>query len=300
MKGRTRMWRYRHAVTRYVDPVLRPIAGRLPSFGIVTHRGRKTGRTYETPVNVFRRGDDYVFFLTYGSDVDWVKNCLAAGGCMIRTRGRDVRLVEPELIEDPELSLAPGFVRLVEKHLAGVSEVLRMRRVSEAPSIDIHPLRRNELVLVSKTLTNRSARLHRERLERQEGGGFTYLIAWRDGRPIGHVGIDWPDDRRPRHELEWGADRAVVHDLEVAPSERDRGVGRAMLLALEDRVRARGLVEIGLGTGLSEGYTAARHLYRSLGYVERPGTLHLESARSPFKPPEEAWIDILTTWFKTL
>ena len=122
------MWRHRHVVSRYVDPLLRPVAGWLPTFGIVTHRGRKTGRTYETPVNVFRRGDEYRFFLTYGSDVDWVRNILAAGACMLRTRGRDVRLVEPELIADPELELAPPFVRFVERRLAGVTEVLRMRR----------------------------------------------------------------------------------------------------------------------------------------------------------------------------
>ena len=127
MDGRTRIWRFRHAVTRYVDPVLRPVAGRLPTFGVVTHRGRKTGRIYETPVNVFRRGDEYLFFLTYGSDVQWVKNILAARSCTLRTRGRDVELVEPELIADPELKLAPGFVRFVEKRLAGVTEVLRMR-----------------------------------------------------------------------------------------------------------------------------------------------------------------------------
>ena len=130
MDGRTRVWRYRHAVTRYVDPVLRPVAGRLPAFGVVTHRGRTSGREYRTPVNVFRRGDHYLFFLTYGSDVDWVKNTLAAGTCSLRTRGRDVALAEPELIADPELTLAPPFVRLVEKHVAGVTEVLRMRLAS--------------------------------------------------------------------------------------------------------------------------------------------------------------------------
>jgi deazaflavin-dependent oxidoreductase (nitroreductase family) len=130
MDGRTRAWRYRHVVTRYVDPVLRPVAGTLPAFGIVTHLGRTSGRTYRTPVNVFRRGNDYRFFLTYGSDADWVKNILAAGRCSLRTRGRDVELVEPELVTDPELTLAPPFVRFVEKRLAGVTEVLRMRRAT--------------------------------------------------------------------------------------------------------------------------------------------------------------------------
>jgi hypothetical protein len=44
------------------------------------------------------RGDDYFFFLTYGSDIEWVKNVLAAGWCSIETRGRVVELVELELI----------------------------------------------------------------------------------------------------------------------------------------------------------------------------------------------------------
>jgi deazaflavin-dependent oxidoreductase (nitroreductase family) len=134
MNGRTRVWRYRHAVTRYVDPVLRPFAGILPAFGIVTHRGRASGREYRTPVNVFGRGEHYLFFLTYGSDVDWVKNVLVAGACTLRTRGKDVLLVEPEVIADPKLRLAPRFVRLVEKRLAGVTQVLRMRRAAPDPA----------------------------------------------------------------------------------------------------------------------------------------------------------------------
>jgi deazaflavin-dependent oxidoreductase (nitroreductase family) len=129
MPGRTRMWRYRHLVNRYVNPVTRPLARRLPSFAILTHRGRTSGRAYTTPVNVFRRGDEYFFFLTYGSDVQWVKNVLAAGSCTIETRGRVVELVDPQLITDPELRPAPPHVRLLERHLAGVTQYLRMRRV---------------------------------------------------------------------------------------------------------------------------------------------------------------------------
>ena len=124
---RTRVWRLRRVATRYVDPVLRPLARRLPAFGIVTHRGRKTGRVYHTPVNVFRRGETYLFFLTYGSDVQWVKNIIAAGTCSIETRGRVVRLTDPELVTDPELRPAPAVVRLIERRLAGVTQYLRMR-----------------------------------------------------------------------------------------------------------------------------------------------------------------------------
>ena len=124
------MWRFRHFVNTYVNPITRRVAKRLPAFAILTHRGRKSGRTYRTPLNVFRRGDEYFFFLTYGSDVQWVKNVLASGTCSIETRGRVVDLVEPELITDPELRPAPPHVRFVERRIAGVTQYLRMRAFS--------------------------------------------------------------------------------------------------------------------------------------------------------------------------
>ncbi len=124
------MWRFRRVVHRYINPITRPFAKRLPAFAILTYQGRKTGRTYRTPINVFRRGDEYYFFLTYGSDVQWVKNILATGSCSIETRGRVVELVEPELITDPELRPAPPHVRFIERRIAGVTQYVRMRASS--------------------------------------------------------------------------------------------------------------------------------------------------------------------------
>ena len=111
---------------RIVNPITRRFADRLPGFALVEHVGRKSGRTFRTPLNVFRRGDRYVFALTYGSQVDWVRNVMAAGGCTMRTRGRTVRLVEPELIVDPARSLVPLPVRVFGRFLR-LSEFLRLR-----------------------------------------------------------------------------------------------------------------------------------------------------------------------------
>jgi len=112
--------------TRIVNPVTRLFAGWLPGFAILSYSGRKSGRLYRVPLNVFSRGDTYVFALTYGSEVDWVKNVLAAGDCDMRTRGRDVHLVEPELFVDPTRHLMPLPVRIVLR-LNNVNEFLRMR-----------------------------------------------------------------------------------------------------------------------------------------------------------------------------
>jgi deazaflavin-dependent oxidoreductase (nitroreductase family) len=124
---RSRMWAFKRVATRYVDPILLPIVAKLPSFGIVTHRGRKSGRTYHTPVNVFRRGDAYLFFLTYGSDVEWVKNVLASGSFTLEIRGQIVDLHEPRLITDPELRPAPAIARFIERRIAGATQYLRVR-----------------------------------------------------------------------------------------------------------------------------------------------------------------------------
>jgi deazaflavin-dependent oxidoreductase (nitroreductase family) len=85
-----------------LNRLTRHVAPWMPGFGVVIHRGRRSGRRYETPVNVFAAADGYVFALTYGPDTDWVRNVLAAGGCELRTRGRTVRLVSPRLYRDED------------------------------------------------------------------------------------------------------------------------------------------------------------------------------------------------------
>src|SRR4026208_120078 len=118
---RTRMRFMRPFTTHVVNPITRRIAGWAPWFGILTYKGRKSGKTYRTPMNVFRRGDGYVFALTYGSDVDWVKNVVSAGEGELRTGRRDIHLVEPELFVDPKQRQVPILIRLF----------LRFNRVSE-------------------------------------------------------------------------------------------------------------------------------------------------------------------------
>jgi deazaflavin-dependent oxidoreductase (nitroreductase family) len=112
--------------TRFFNPVSRRFAGHLPGFAILVYVGRRSGRTYRTPMNVFRHGDEYVFALTYGSDVQWVKNVLAAGGCELETMGRKVRLIDPRLFVDPKQRLMPLPVRLFLRVMR-VTEFLLMR-----------------------------------------------------------------------------------------------------------------------------------------------------------------------------
>lgn len=91
--------------------LIRRIAPRAPGFGVVVHRGRRSGNTFRTPVNVFRKDGGFLIALTYGSDSDWVKNVLAAGGCEFETRGKRYELTSPRLFRDESRQGVPGPVR---------------------------------------------------------------------------------------------------------------------------------------------------------------------------------------------
>ena len=87
---------------------------------MVVHRGRKSGREYRTPVNLFRAGDErFVVALTYGPGTAWVKNVLAAGGCEIRTRGRSFRARDPRVYHDE----ARRGIRPLERQALGLLAV---------------------------------------------------------------------------------------------------------------------------------------------------------------------------------
>ena len=124
----------RRVTTHLFNPGTLLVFGRLPGCGILTHVGRTSGRRYRVPVFVLRRGDDYVFALTYGSSSHWVKNILAAGGAELRVRGRDLRLVEPEVFVDKTRRLMPLPYRLAGRAVL-VTEFLRMRAAQSSESL---------------------------------------------------------------------------------------------------------------------------------------------------------------------
>ena len=87
-------------------------AARLPGFGILTHVGRKSGKLYRTPVNLFREPDGFLVALTYGRECEWVRNVLAAGGCQLETRRVLFQLSAPTIVHDHTRRRFPLFVRI--------------------------------------------------------------------------------------------------------------------------------------------------------------------------------------------
>jgi deazaflavin-dependent oxidoreductase (nitroreductase family) len=118
-------------------------AGTLPGFGIVTHVGRKSGRAYHTPINVFRAPSGFLIALTYGQESEWVKNVMAAGGCRLETRGRQYQLTAPTLVHDPTRGRFPLPVRVI-LGFVGANDFMQLRTLTSNDCVPMSPERRED------------------------------------------------------------------------------------------------------------------------------------------------------------
>src|SRR5882724_4647227 len=100
-------------------------AARLPGFGILTHIGRKSGKVYQTPVNVFKVPEGFLIALTYGRDSEWVKNVLLAGKCQLESRRVLYELLAPTIVHDPTRCRFPFVVRMILR-LIGANDFMQL------------------------------------------------------------------------------------------------------------------------------------------------------------------------------
>jgi deazaflavin-dependent oxidoreductase (nitroreductase family) len=94
---------------------------------VIRHRGRTTGRLYETPVGAVPTEDGFVIALVYGSRTQWLRNVLASGSATIVFGGQAHEVVRPELVPTRSVeALFPAGDRRGFR-LLGVSQCLRVR-----------------------------------------------------------------------------------------------------------------------------------------------------------------------------
>jgi deazaflavin-dependent oxidoreductase (nitroreductase family) len=97
--------RFMRQVNRVVtNPVMSTFAWLVPPFAIIHHVGRKSGRRYSTPVVAFRSAGGFVVPMTYGRDVDWGRNLVAAGGGEVEQLGHRTRTKNPRIVAFPAVA----------------------------------------------------------------------------------------------------------------------------------------------------------------------------------------------------
>src|SRR5438094_9806187 len=97
----------------------------IPPWSVIVHTGRRTGRTYRTPVVAYKRDAQLVVALPYGDDTDWVRNLVAAGGGQVMRGGRRRSLTVPRVLDRHDDTLPRGtrwFVLPTRKVFVGRPE----------------------------------------------------------------------------------------------------------------------------------------------------------------------------------
>jgi len=147
-----------------------------------------------------------------------------------------------------------------------------------APSIAIRPLASTEEVRgLDRSLADASPEKHRRRLEQQQQGRVTYLVAWEGTRPVGHVLVRWDGPTaEPMASAYPGCPQ--LEDFFVDAGYRGRRIGLRLLGAAEQQARLRGCRWIGLSVGLTPSFDRARSLYARSGY-----------RKAGFAPYYEGW-----------
>ncbi|HEY3218477.1 MAG TPA: nitroreductase family deazaflavin-dependent oxidoreductase [Candidatus Limnocylindria bacterium] len=117
-------------ITHATGPIALRMAGSrlIPLWAVVRHRGRKSGKLYETPIAIGPTSDGFVLPLPWGEGTDWCRNLRAAGGGVIHWRGANIEVDRPEIIDTA--AALPAFnavLRPIVGHI-GIKKFLRVHR----------------------------------------------------------------------------------------------------------------------------------------------------------------------------
>ncbi len=109
------IWYHKHVE----NPVMvRFFSGRSSRDALLHHVGRRSGKTYATPLTAHRSEDTIIIPLPYGTETDWLRNLQAAGQGVVELEDRSFTVNEPEVVPiDQVMPLLPPFVaRIVKLH----------------------------------------------------------------------------------------------------------------------------------------------------------------------------------------
>ena len=94
------------AVAKFNRRITNPLAVRFGSWaplnGTLEHVGRKSGKTYLTPLNIFETSDGFVVPIGYGLQSHWVQNALAGGPLTVHKAGRSVPVADARIVSKSE------------------------------------------------------------------------------------------------------------------------------------------------------------------------------------------------------
>ena len=110
--------------------VLRTAGSAGDQNSVICHVGRKSGRSYRTPVTAIATRTGFLIALPYGTHADWLQNVLEAGSATVVTDGEQLDVIDPRIVATADVAdRIPGSTRRTLR-LFGVGECLYLEKVS--------------------------------------------------------------------------------------------------------------------------------------------------------------------------
>jgi deazaflavin-dependent oxidoreductase (nitroreductase family) len=89
----------------FTNRLQRNSAGKPGAYAaVIRHQGRRSGRTFETPIVPFPVDGGFLVSLPYGPTADWVRNVLAQGSAVLTYEGRTVAVDRPEVVSSADVA----------------------------------------------------------------------------------------------------------------------------------------------------------------------------------------------------
>jgi|SRR5579864_4271895 len=120
--------------TRLFNPLAMLFAGTriFPLYGVLEHQGRRSGKVFHTPVVVRPTADGFIVPMPWGEGTDWFRNVRAAGGALIRWKGRLYPVDRPEVLDADSARAYFPAAQQAGMQRFGIRQVLRVHHKASA------------------------------------------------------------------------------------------------------------------------------------------------------------------------
>lgn len=133
-------------------------------------------------------------------------------------------------------------------------------------NIEIRTCQESDIESLEKIFpSGKNNQWHLERFKSQQKGDSSYLIAFLDGQPVGHLDLLWkPVGSEIRNK--YLNDHPEINALVVIPELRSQGIGSELIRVAEGFVREKGIQKACIGVATNN--PRARALYEKIGYKD--------------------------------
>lgn len=108
--------------------VLRTAGSAGTQTSVIEHVGRRSGQTYETPVDIIETTTRMLIALPYGTNTDWLRNVLAAGTAVVVSGGERIATERPAVVATADVEELIPARTMRTLRLFGVSQCLSLEK----------------------------------------------------------------------------------------------------------------------------------------------------------------------------